>query len=222
MKPVIQTIIDKNGAEEIRFNPTAQMVLYSIHRGKNPGMSTSEVCALAGINPGLPGKWSAKFGSYFTNWLEEAIDFHVDDDAAVLERVGMIHAAQGNYNFWKDMARTKGVIKEEAPKRSLTINTDFSQVLIAVGGDFNAARSRLLSAHRGVADAGEPGLVSAPSSNGSGVGSGAGNRAGELQKRSMEIPDALDTDGGRAEQREPVPALSEQAPLTGSYEDLAD
>ena len=106
MKPVLREVIDKNGGSEMVFTPTAKMILYSIMRAKNPGADNAEVCRQAGCAPDMPGRWAGKYGSHFTNWLEEALDAQVDDDAAVLERIGMIEASQGNFTFWKEMART--------------------------------------------------------------------------------------------------------------------
>lgn len=132
------------------FEPTPLMILYSINLGKNPGLTSAEVCRLTKIDPGLPGKWAAKYGTYFLNWLEEAKDAQTDDDAAVLERVGMIRAVQaGGFSFWKEMARAKGVIKDEQPKKGLTINTDFTVIMQESGGNLELARQKMLAAVRG-------------------------------------------------------------------------
>lgn len=150
MKPVLREVTDKNGNVEMVFSPTALMVLYSINRAKNPGLSSAEVCRMTKIDPGLPGKWAAKYGTHFTNWLEEALDAQTDDDAAVLERVGMIQAVQsGNFQFWREMARAKGVIKDEQPKKGLTINTDFTVIMQESGGNLELARQKMLAAVRG-------------------------------------------------------------------------
>lgn len=207
MKPVLQTVIDKNGNSEQVFRPTAKMILYSIYRAENPGAGTSEVCRMAGVDPVMPGRWAAKYGSHFMNWIEEALDAQTNDDAKVLERVGMIQASQGNFQFWREMARTKGVIKEEQPKRGITLNTDFTVVLAAVGGNFDAARQQILSAHRGVEYKGEPGVVVVASG---GQRNSAGDGASAVQGQPVAVPNALGTNGGCTKQRKPVPAISEQ------------
>lgn len=219
MKPVLRTVIDKNGGEETVFAPTAQMILYSIYRAENPGMGTSEVCKMAGIAPSMPGKWAAKYSHHFMNWIEEALDANVNDDAKVLERIGMINATQGNFQFWREMARTKGVIKEEAPKRGLTLNTDFTVILAAVGGDFNAARQHILSAHRGVEHQGDAGLVHLTSS---GEHPGAGAGASPVQREPVAVSNPLGANRRRAKRQEPIPAFSEQATSPGSDPVLDD
>lgn len=133
------------------FSPSARMILYSIHKAK--GLSDAEACLAAEIDPQLPGRWATKYGTYYTEWLSEACDQGVMDDAAVLERVGMVNALQGNYQFWRDMARTKGVIKEEQPKASLTINTDFRVIMTASGGDLEALRAKMMEELLGIKQA---------------------------------------------------------------------
>jgi len=218
MKPVIRTIVDKNGAEETVFTPTARMILYSIFKGKNPGMADHLVCEKAKIDPQLPMRWRVKYGVMYTEWLEEACDQESGDDAAVLERVGMMQAVQpGNFQYWREMSKTKGVIKEEAPKQGLTINTDFTVIMAGAGGNLDAARRRLLSAARGLGDSGGAGVVELARLRGS---QGEGVGAGHVQGRPLEMANALGPDRGRPEPGPAIPAISEQAAFAGSYEVL--
>jgi len=204
VKPVLREITDKNGGKEWVFSPTAKMILYSIELAKNPGAPMAEICRKAGVDPAMPGRWMAKYRDHYRNWLEEALDAHTDQDAEVLERVGMIQAVQGNFQFWREMARTKGVIKEEQPKKGITVNTDFAQILVAVGGDFNAARAKLLSQARGLEHTDGPGLPS-PAERRERDRPGAG--AGSVQGGSVEVLDALGADGGQPEHEPAVPAF---------------
>lgn len=141
-------MIDKNGGEEVVFSPSARMILFSVHKARN--LSDDEACDKAGIDRQLPSRWATKYGSYYTDWLSEACDQDTSDDAAVLERVGMVNALQGNFQFWREMAKTKGVIKEEQPKAGLTLNTDFTVILQASGGNLEAARAQLMEELRGI------------------------------------------------------------------------
>lgn len=195
------------------------MILYSIHRAKNQGLSDREVCIKAGIDEQLPMRWKVKYGTYFIDWLEEAIDQEGGDDAAVLERVGMMQAVQGgNFQYWREMARTKGVIKDELPKASLTINTDFTVIMQATGGNLDAARQQLLSAARGLAiPDGSRVVIPIVIGNEQGKHSGEGAGASPLQARPVEMANALGTDRGRPEQGAPIPAVPQQATFAGSY-----
>lgn len=223
MKPVLRTVIDKNGAEETVFEPTSKMILYAIKKAKNQHLCDSEVCGLAKIDPQLPNRWEVKYGSYFRDWLEEAMDMEVEDEAEVLHAVGMMQAVRpGNFQYWREMARTKGVIKEEQPKIGLTLNTDFTVVMAAVGGDFNAARARILQDLRGVGDAGgsRVALPLEPGYAGGDPGPGAGTS--QVQERPVALAHALGANGGRAEHREPVSAVPESHSFTSTYEVLDD
>lgn len=220
MKPVVRVVVDKNGAEETVFTPTARMILYSIHKSRNQHLSDSEVCAKAGLDPQLPNRWAVKYGSLYMDWLGEAMELETGDDALVLERFGMMQALQpGNFQYFREMAKTKGVIKDEAPKASLTLNTDFNVILLATGGDLNAARAQLLQAARGLAIPGGPAMAlpALGAERQPGSDQGAGNRAGHLQGGPLEVSDALGSDGGRPEQGEPVPALSRRPAFASSY-----
>jgi hypothetical protein len=218
MKPVLRIVVDKNGAEEEVFTPSARMVLYSIFKAEAPGEDDAELCRKAGIDSQLPGRWRMKFGSHFINWLEEAMDMNVGDEAKVLERVGMMQAVQpGNYQYWRDMARSKGVIKEAAPVAALTLNTNFTAILQLVGGDLNAARAKLLEATRGLAHGSGSALAEPAIGGGAGSNTGEGDRARHVQGEPLEMAHSLGSDRGRPEQRASVSAVPEQAPFTGSY-----
>lgn len=194
------------------------MILYSIHKARNPGLSDQEVCDRAGVDPQNPMRWKVKYGTYFIDWLEEACDQEVGDDAAVLERVGMIQAVQGgNFQYWREMARTKGVIKEEQPKAALTINTDFTVIMQATGGNLDAVRNQLLLAARGVVELQGSG-VAAPDHGREHQGAGA--RARDVQARPVEMAHALGANRGRPEQGAPLSTLPEQAAFASSYEVL--
>lgn len=190
------------------------MILFSIFKAENPGKSEDELCELAGIDPQLPSRWARKYGTLYLEWLDEAEDQSVLDDAKVLERVGMMQAVQpGNYQYWRDMAKSKGVIKEEVREQKITINTDFSAILLA-GGSFDEARARILETHRGMGNAIGSGMAAPPRV---GEPEGAGVGARPLQARPVALAHALGADGGRAEQREPLPAVPEQDTFAGSY-----
>lgn len=217
MKPILQTVIDKNGKEEQQFSPSPKMILYSIYKGRNPAKTEQEVCELAGLDSQLPGRWSRKYGSYYTDWLDEAIDGECGQDAAlVLERVGMIQATQkGNYQYWRDLARKHGVIQDEVKPAQITINTDFTAILAM--GDLNAARTRILQELRGV---GIPAGSRVVDVTPVGEHKGPGTRASEVQGRSMALPNSLGSNRGRPEQGSSLPALSQQDTSPSAYDIL--
>ena len=209
MKPILRVVIDKNGNEETIFTPSPMMVQYSLYKAEMPGAGCAEVCAAAGIESQNPARWASKYGSHFLSWLEEAVEHCGIDDARVLYRVGLAQAMQpGNYQYFRDFARTLGIIKEEVKAQNITINTDFSMILAACGGDLERARSELLQKARGVVIPGRPGLALSSDERQQGSDSSQGDRAGIMQVEPVAMDDPLGTDGGRPAERASVPAVS--------------
>lgn len=206
MKPVVERVIDKNGDETTRFHPTGSMLLFAMKKAEFPGLGDGEVSERAGIDPQLPGRWAKKYGTLYLEWLEEFCEqTPFGQDAALLERVGMVQAIQSNnFSYWKEMAKVKGVIKEEAAPTHLTINTDFSAVFI---GDFNDARRKILEAYRGVVNPGGSRVVDAPVERLEDGAQGPGAGTSPLQAGSVEVAHPLGEDRGHPEQGIPVPAV---------------
>lgn len=150
MKPIREVVTNKNGDEEVRFHPSARMLLFAMKKAENQAESDTEVARIAGIDPQLPNRWASKYGTLYLEWLEEFVDSTpMGNEAALLERVGMIQALQSNnYSFWKDLAKKYGVIKEEVGNLSITLNTDFTAVLVE--GSPERARERILREVMGV------------------------------------------------------------------------
>lgn len=217
MKSVIHTVIGKSGEEITEFLPTPKMILFAIEKAKAPDESDAELARRSGSNPNMPNAWARKYGELYKVWLDEFVEgASFSRESEVLELVGMIQASQGNFSFWKEMARKHGVIKDEVKELSLTINTDFSQILV---GDPNEARRRILLETRGVVVPTRPG-VAAPT--GIGQQEGAGSGAGDVLQKPMEIPNTLDSDGRQPEQGKSVSVVPKQNPPSGSRRILAN
>ena len=220
MKQVLQEVTDKNGNISIKFNATAKMILFAIGKAKNPSWSDNEVLDDIGIHRNSLSQWKTKYGSHFTSFIEEMIDnFAPDKGAELLEAVGMVNALQGNYNFWKDLAKTRGVIKEDAKSVSLTINTSFEHISL---GDFNEQRARLLSELRGVGVSGKSGVAEPVTIEHKASGKGPGNRAGKVQTRSVAFLDTLGSDRRCNGTTESIPAVSQQEAPTSDDSLLAE
>lgn len=147
--PIVETI-SKSGEVITRFEPSGNQLLFAMNKAKNPHLSEEEVCDMMHMARRNLTAWKTKYGSHFLEWLEEAVDtFGNDQEAKMLEAVGMMQALKSNnYQYWRDMARTKGVIKEEVKTQNITINTDFSGIMI--GGDIKTLRDKLLQEFRGI------------------------------------------------------------------------
>lgn len=207
MRKVLDEVITKNGDVVKRFVPTGRMILYAVTRAKSPTLVDKEICELTGLAPPTIASWSAKYGHDYLEWLEEMIDqFMPDKEAEMLHAVGMIESLQGNFQFWKEMAKTKGVIKEDVKNLSVTINTDFSHVVN--GESFEDARKRILQSLRGVGESGKSRMAESAAIQhaGSSKSKGAGTRT--VQERSVVLADPLGSDGGLSGTGQPLPAFS--------------
>lgn len=209
MKPVIEKTIAKDGSVLIRFNATPKMVLAAITIAQSPHLSEEEVCESLRMDKRSFSRWRSLYGSAFNDWLDEALDIHSPEEThkkKILEAVGMINAVQGNYQFWRDMARTNGVIKEEVKNQSITINTDFSQ--IAIGADFNETRRALLKQLTGVEYAGEPRMAET-TLIGQRESTGSGTR--DVQSQPVVLDDSLGSNRRRPRERPAVSKLPSKA-----------
>lgn len=220
MKSVRHVVIDKNGGEQVSFNPTGHMVLFAIEKAKAPGEGDPELARRAGISPSQPAAWAKKYGTMYLAWLEEFIEAsHFSRQAEVLEAVGMIHATQGQYAYWKDLAKKHGVIADEVKEVRVTLNTDFNIVLAQ--GDLADARRRILQEVRGLGEPGKPRVVDVTPPKDTTSPEGAGSGAGDMQGRSVALPPPLVRDGGQPERGTPVPAVSKRDTPPGTNKVLA-
>jgi len=171
------------------------MILYAICKAKNPSWTDAEIAADCGFNDATVYHWKTKYGSYFSSWLEEMIDCQAPDkEAEMLHAVGMIHALQGSFQHWKEMAKTKGVIKEDQKPLTVNINTDFSHIAI---GNFDEERARILSSLRGVGRSSKPGVAGTPAIDITPSNKSEGGGASEVQDGSMALANSLGSDRRR-------------------------
>lgn len=193
MKPVIDKALSKDGEIIVRFHPSARMILFAQMKAKYSNKSDTAICRELDISPNLPGTWRKKYGSLYTEWLDEFQDNYTEKKAELLEAVGMVNATQGNFQFWRELARTHNVIKDEVKTQHLTINTDFSAILI---GDLDEARKRILQEVRGVAIEDGSRMANRTVEE---QHQGPRDRAGDVQEVSVEIPNTLDSNGRLSE-----------------------
>jgi len=215
VKQALRVVIDKNGAQETIFQPTGLMMQFGIMKARDQAASDFQICQRLDINFSTFSRWRTKYGSYFTDWLEEFIEMQMGDHSALLEAKGMEMALQdGNFQYWREMARTKGVIKDDVKPASITINTDFTAIIAAAGGDLNAARARILQETRGLAQPGAA-VVAPPAPQREQASPAA--RASDVQGGSLEVDNSLGEDRGHPEQGEPIPAVPRRHAPSSNY-----
>jgi len=118
-------------------------------------------------------------------WYQEALENLGCNTKKMLEAVGKIMAANGEYSFWKDMARTYDVISAEKIEQKHTIiPADLGKYDELTDEQIERAQQRIMASLRGEEDKGDSRLLDdasegqEPSENG----------ADSLQERSLEIP----------------------------------
>lgn len=196
------------------FTPSARMIIWAQYKCANMHLSEKEVSQGIGIQHSTFKGWEEKYTPHFQIWLEESYDQfsdYNDKKVSLLEAVGMVEALQGNFQYWKEMSRTYGVIKDEA-KNDIKLNFigDFSRLL---DKDLDNAQDRLLSELSSVAVPKGQRMVKSSTEGNSG---GLGDRISQMQEECVVLPDSLDSDGGCSEQGSSIPALPEQAAPTSS------
>lgn len=221
MKPVIYTTTTKSGDKETVLNPTPRMLLYAITWAKDLTRVEDEVCDAIGIHRRSIKRWKELYDqpkqqrNYFSEWLEDTVESLANTDEqkkSILEAVGMIEATQGGYQFWRDMSRTYGAIKEEVKSTSITINTDFSQ--IAIGANFDEARRALLKSTQGVElPRTAPVAPIIEHQQPQGVGGGTGG----VQEEPVAVLDPLATNGRYAKRGRAVPIIPSKKTPSDSH-----
>lgn len=157
-----------------KFKPTTLMLLmlYECVNPKNAHLSTREIFKQRGVAYKNFVGWQKEYidkieqidpetkektyeeRNWFVLWWEEQISLSRIDLRQMLAQVGMQRALKGDYNFWRDLSKTWGVIaneEKEAPVRGIPLNLGKENASI---DEIRIAKHKLLAAHRGVGDPG--------------------------------------------------------------------
>lgn len=167
-------IIGPNGKTVIgiEFRPTLKMLRTVVEMGldKNQGKSTEEILEQCGVTESEWKRWwsEGKFleekegrtveRNYFEEWWDSALQIKSGEEREMLRQVGLQKALDGNFNFWKEMARTYGSVTEEpaeGPKKAIPFNLPTN----ATPEQLRDARQKLLESHRAVDDSAGSGMA---------------------------------------------------------------
>lgn len=114
--PVLEKKYDSKGNEiGVQFNPTASMLNFAVSRAatKNLHKTNEELCRELGLSISIIDGWQDRYGEHFTDWLVEALETYSQPIKESLFAIGYKLAMQGDVNFWKPLATTFGVVKNE-------------------------------------------------------------------------------------------------------------
>ena len=101
----------------------------------------------------------------FDEWWENAKELALAPIKDVLEMVGRAEAAAGNFPFWKEMARTRGVISNEIIEtRNIHVDLKDDGKIIELSKDqWNVRREAIMARLRGTDESAEDGMAESSS-----------------------------------------------------------
>jgi hypothetical protein len=114
--PVLEKRYDSKGNEVgVTFCPTGKMMEFAMRRSspKNIHKTNEEIFKEIGLSEQIIRSWQNKYNPHFDEWLAEALETYSAPLKEALYAVGVKHALAGDFNFWKPMAQTHGVISNE-------------------------------------------------------------------------------------------------------------
>lgn len=95
--------------------------------------------------------------NHFEKWLDDALNIRPGEEREILRIVGLKHAIDGKFPYFKEMARTYGAISPEAVEHThKIISFNLGQDSI---DDLRSTKKKLLQAHRSVGSSGGTGMA---------------------------------------------------------------
>lgn len=208
--PVLEKIFDKDG--EIvgyRFNPTGSMYRFAMERAKpeNLGLENKIILQRVGLSEAMINSWTHQYGEHFTEWLHDALETFAQPIQNSLAGVGYLEAMRGGpqgFPYWKELARTYGVIKNEAI--DVNIVSDKARKLNDLTPEqLEQERSALLASLREMEDEGGSGMAQATEERQPGS---TGHGDSPRQEGPVGLDNAMGDDGGHTQQDPALSAVS--------------
>lgn len=158
----------------VEFRPTMKMlrVVVEFNKAENCKLPTEEILKSAGVAESEWRNWNNNFivheygpdgeltasKNHFDEWFDSALSIKPGEERQMLREIGMQKALSGDFNFWKELARTyAATTKEEAPRETKAI--PFNLPTNATKEQLLEFRQKLLEQQRSVDGSGQPGLA---------------------------------------------------------------
>lgn len=139
---------DRNGnLTKTDFYPSADQLRYAAARSslKNEQKSDKELLKELSIPQNSLNKWETEYGNHFREWLYWYIENTRGPIRDALFAFGLDQAFRGNYNFWKDVARTAGAISSEKVELKATITKGVDELANLSDGAIEAEFNNLVA-----------------------------------------------------------------------------
>ena len=205
--PILEKKLDARGEEiGIKFNPTSAMLNFAMHRAqaKNIDKTNEEILKSLDLSISLVETWDKQYGDYFRDFLVEALETFGQPLKESLHNLGWKMAMGGDFQFWKAMATTHGVVKNEVVEVNVIARA--TKKLEDMSEGELLEHQKQLQAQLSGDDSDLPAVSEEHSGDGEMVAAPSGgeprsdsNRDKPLQERPLEIPDALVQDRGRSQ-----------------------
>lgn len=196
----------KNGSiASAEFLPDVQMRLWVVARADRQHKDSSDEALLRRLKwkSTLITDWKRWFDPGFSEWYADAIYAQGSPLRSLLEQIGRENAYKGDYNFWRDLARTHGVISNETVEHKINIGQFTKGLENLSDAELEKRANSMLSASRGVENQGTIDLAGTIDIGGQ---AGDGDRVGEMQEKPVVLAEPRG-DGKPKEPREPGPAV---------------
>lgn len=197
---------DRNGELlRVDFYPTADMLRYASARSSlaNEKKSDRDLILELGIPVKAFNSWEPTYGNHFREWLYWFMENLRAPVRDALFGVGLDRAMRGEYNFWKDMARTVGAISTEKQDIKLIVSRGVDELSNLTAAELEAEQRKLLGELTGVS------VAAAPQAEGP-----EGRLGGDsvMQAEPVAVPVSVGSDGGLSGPTESVQTVPPETP----------
>lgn len=185
----LKSVKDRNGTViGYEFNPSSQMRIWLNLRSdkRNAGKPDHEILKEVGWKQDLVNEWLDKFGEEFVEWYQDALHIASKPIKDLLTQVGN-EKAMSDFQYWKELARTHGVISAEKTETELSVGALTRNLDKLSQEELNARANAMLSQARTLEHTPDVDMAGTPNDEGSRSGS---NGASPSEERSMAVPDA--------------------------------
>lgn len=197
---------DRNGGlVRTEFIPTADQIRYAAARSSlaNEKKSDSELLKELGISKGAIQRWMNEYDPHYSQWLYWFMENLRAPIRDALAGIGLDRAMRGEYNFWKDMARTHGAISSDKQEIKLTVSRGVDELASLTPEQLEAEQHRLIGELTGTSVAPPP-EAEGPESSVLGTS--------PLQEGPVALPLPVGSDGGLPGPDAALQAVSPEAP----------
>ncbi len=184
---------DRNGTIiGYEFTPSSQMRIWINLRSdkRNANKPDLEILKEVGWKQELVNEWMDKFGDPFIEWYQDALVIASKPIKDLLTQVGN-EKAMTDFAYWKELARTHGVISAEKTETELSVGALTRNLDKLSPDELQRRANAMLSQARTLEHSTDVDLAGTPDDEGQGSG---GDGAGPSEGGPVAVPNAPRSD----------------------------